>query len=333
MFTIQAAVTIVTAGLIGNVFQIPLPVTWISAIILFVLFLVLIIGRFQLLDKIIKAVIFILALTAIFATIMAFFKGYHPNPDPINHFNWAKNADIFFLIAFIGWMPAPIDIAAWQSLWTIAKSKQLGYKTKLKTALLDFRIGYIGTTILAICFMSLGASIFYGSDEELSGKSVVFAGQLINMFTQSIGSWSYYIIALAAVTTMFSTTLTCLDAYPRVMKPLTEILFPKLKLIQVWNNYERWIWMLIVGIGAIVLLAFLSSSMKFMVDLATTLSFITAPLLAYLNFRVVTDTHFPIEARPNKWLRFYAKTGIIVLSAFTLFYLIWNIIYSDLNVL
>ena len=328
MFTIQAAVTIVTAGLIGNVFNIPLDVTWISAIILFVLLIILTIGRFKVLDKMIKAVIVILAITTITATLAAIFKEYNPNPDFVNHFNWTDNIDIFFLIAFIGWMPAPIDISVWQSLWTIAKNKEPGFTAKLKTSLIDFRIGYIGTALLAICFMTLGASIIYGTDNELSGNSVVFAGQLINVFTSSIGNWAYYIIALAAITTMFSTTLTCLDAYPRVMKPLTEILFPQLKSKKAGRDFESLFWMLLVATGAIILLGYLSSSMKFMVDLATTLSFITAPLLAYLNYRVVTDKHFPVQYRPNKWLRAYAMIGIIFLSAFTLFYLFWNFIYN-----
>lgn len=67
--------------------------------------------------------------------------------------------------------------------------------------------------------------------------------------------------------------------------------------------------------------------MKFMVDLATTLSFVTAPLLAYLNYRVVTDKHFPAEATPGIWLRLYAKTGILILNAFTLVYLFWKFVY------
>ena len=48
-------------------------------------------------------------------------------------------------------------------------------------------------------------------DEKFSEKGVEFAGQLINLFTSSIGDWSFYIIAVAALATMFSTTITCLD--------------------------------------------------------------------------------------------------------------------------
>ena len=30
---------------------------------------------------------------------------------------------ILFLIAFMGWMPAPLDLSIWQSIWVIEKQK------------------------------------------------------------------------------------------------------------------------------------------------------------------------------------------------------------------
>jgi len=72
-------------------------------------------------------------------------------------------------------MPAPIDVTVWQSLWTIAKNKSLEFKPKLSESLLDFKIGYIGTALLAICFLSLGALVLYGTGEELSSKGVIIA--------------------------------------------------------------------------------------------------------------------------------------------------------------
>jgi len=109
MFTIQAAVTIVTAGLVGNVFGISLDTIWLSGIILLVTMAVLMIGRYAILDKLIKIVIVLLALSTLIAVFFALEKGFHPNPDFVRNFSWINKLDIFFLIAFIGWMPAPID--------------------------------------------------------------------------------------------------------------------------------------------------------------------------------------------------------------------------------
>jgi amino acid transporter len=143
------------------------------------------------------------------------------------------------------------------------------------------------------------------------------------MYTVNIGSWSYAIIAVAAITTMFSTTMTCLDAYPRVMIPLTRELFPKLRG-KVNQQKERFFWFIVIVLGAVLLLSVLSSSMRTMVDIATTLSFVTAPVLAILNFRVVTDKHVPEAFRPKKAMRMYARVGILILSLFTLSFLVWN---------
>lgn len=327
MFSIQAAVTIVTSGLVAYIFKISIDPVWLSAIILVVTMIVLMIGRYAVLDKIIKVVIVVLAVSTIIAVISAFGKGFHPEPEFSKNFSWLHSLDIFFLIAFIGWMPAPIDVSVWQSLWTVAKRKNLGFIPKLKESLLDFKIGYIGTAFLAACYLTLGALVLYGTGEKLSPKGVIFAEQLISLFTLSIGQWAYYIIAIAAITIMFSTTLTCLDAYPRVLKPLTEIFFPKAKKVKAKFDWESWMWIVIVVTGALVLLGFLSSSMHFMVDLATTLSFVTAPLLAFLNYKVVTDKHLPEEARPKSWLRVYAWIGIVFLTAFTVVYLVWKFVY------
>lgn len=326
MFAVQAAITIVTAGLVANVFGLTLNPVWISGLILVFTTLILVLGRYSVLDKLIKYVIVLLALSTLVAVATAATKGYQPNLAMAGHFSWFRHADIFFLIAFIGWMPAPIDITVWHSLWTNAKYKSLNKKPRLRDVLLDFRIGFIGTVILAVCFLSLGALVFYGSGNELSPSGSVFAGQLIAMYTTSIGPWAYTVIAVAAITTMFSTTLTCLDAYPRVLIPLTSALFPKIK-DRKHKSRERILWfMLIVG-GALILLSVLSSSMRTMVDIATTLSFITAPLLAFLNYRVVTDSHVPENFRPKKGLKIYAWAGLFFLSGFTLFYLVWSILY------
>lgn len=326
MFAIQAAVSVVTAGLFASIFNIHLPMQVITAVILIIAMIVLVLGRYAALDIIIKWVIIALALSTIVAVIYAFGAGFFDKSSLSGNFDWSKHADILFLIAFVGWMPAPIDVSVWHSLWSLAKEDQLGKRPALKQVLLDFNIGYIGAAVLAVGFLSLGALIMFGSGEQLSPAGVVFSGQLIKMYTHSIGDWAYPVIAIAALTTMISTTITCLDAYPRVLSHSTVLLFPKTKRL---NNYSKklyWIWGLIVVAGSLLLLGYLSGSMGFMVDLATTISFVTAPVLAILNFRVITHNHVPAEARPKKWLIVYAWMGIVFLSGFSLFYIFWQFV-------
>ena len=324
MFAIQGAVTIVTAGLVGNIFDIQLSINTIATIILLTTMTILVIGKYSVLDKLMKIIIISLSLTVIFAALKGFSKGFHPNPQFLNSFDFSKPADIAFLIAFVGWMPAPLDISIWSSLWSIAKHKDTGYKPKMKEALLDFNIGYIGTIILALAFLSLGALVMYGTGESFSDKGIAFSGQLINMFTKSIGEWSYWIIGIAALSTMFSTTMTCLDAYARVLPSATNIILDKSDKKD--DGQISFLWMSIVVGGALILLFYFASSMRFMVDLATTISFVTAPFFAILNYIVVTHKHMPKDAQPKLWLRLYAWVGIISLSAFSIYYIIWRFV-------
>ncbi|HSG68469.1 MAG TPA: Nramp family divalent metal transporter [Bacteroidales bacterium] len=325
MFTIQAAVTIVTAGLFANFFQLSIDIVTLSSIILAGTVAILIVGKFSALDKLIKLVIVILALSTVVAVISALSSSTPYNDDHLNSFDWTSQLDIFFLIAFIGWMPAPIDVSVWSSLWNIEKARTMKLKPTLGESLLDFRIGYVGTALMALSFMLLGAMVMHGSGEELSSNGAEFAGQLINMYTVHIGEWSRPFIALAALTTMFSTTLTCIDAYPRVLLPTTKILFPSVDKQKNSDRKLYWFWILMVMAGALILLRYFATSMRYMVDVATTISFITAPILAWMNYKVVRSKHIPKYARPGIVLRVWSWIGMIFLSLFTIYYILWRL--------
>ncbi|HEY9114110.1 MAG TPA: divalent metal cation transporter, partial [Bacteroidales bacterium] len=229
MFIITATITVVTVGLLANILKLNISLVELSIFILLAASLVLIIGKFSVLDKIMKFIIVLLTLSTVVALFSALGVEKEIAPDFFQNFKWTKAADIFFLIAFVGWMPAPIDISVWSSIWNIEKNKQLGYVPKLKSVLFEFRVGYIGTALLAVCFLGLGALVMFGTGEVLSENGTLFSEQLISMYTSSIGNWAYWIIAIAAFTTMLSTVITVIDAYSRVMNILSEYYIVKIK--------------------------------------------------------------------------------------------------------
>jgi Mn2+/Fe2+ NRAMP family transporter len=215
----------------------------------------------------------------------------------------------------------------WHSLWTIERRKETGSAPSLADSLFDFRLGYFGTGILALGFLSLGGLIMYGTGESFSPSGSKFAGQFITLYTSTLGSWSYPVVAIAALTTMFSTTLTVTDAFPRVLKRSTELVFP--------NRYDGkddrslyWIWMAIVLGGSLVIIGLFMSGMTLLVDLATTLAFLTAPILAYINYRAVTGPWMPDEGRPGPKLLLFNWVSMIFLAGFALFFLIWRFILN-----
>ncbi len=319
MFFLMTAVTVVTAGLFKNVFNSELSIVWWSSIILIALAGIIALKKYSIIDSIVKFIIVLLAIATIIAVVSAFTKGYNPSPEHINNFDF--KLDIAFLLALIGWMPTAIDVSVWHSVWSIAKRKETGYAPKLKEALLDFKIGYIGTVILSLGFLSLGAIIMYGTGENFSDSGVKFAGQLLNLFTETLGNGAYIVIAIAALATMVSTTLTCLDAYPRVLEPTTKLIFPKITNLKNVNILHT-VWLLVVTIGSILIFVFLLENMKTMVTFATIISFLVAPILGWLNLKVVTSKHVPKEARPNKFLIILSWVGLTFLTAFSIYFIL-----------
>ena len=312
MFTIQTAVTIVTAELASTLFGISISKKLWTVIILAICLGLLLIGKYKLLDNLIKIIIITLTLSTILAVSFALFG----NSEPISFTQvLPKNAvEITFLIAFMGWMPAPLDISIWHSLWTIEKQKDT-QSFKPKTALFDFNIGYVGTIILGIGFVLLGTLVMYNSGETFGTKADAFAKQLINMYTQSLGDWSYIIIGVAAFTTMFSTTLTTLDASPRAMDRTVELLAER----SFKQGYLFWILLLVIG--SIAIFFCLASEMTLLIRVATILSFLTVPFYAIINYILISSKHTPKEWRPSKWLHSLSWLGILFLLSFGIWFI------------
>ncbi len=318
MFIIQAAVSIVTAGLISEIFQWNAPNWIITTVLLVFCSSILLIGNYNFLDKGMKYVILLLTITTIVALI-ATQQGH--TIQLIGHkvfFSFKENKHLLFLITLIGWMPAPLDVSVWHSLWSTEKAKSTKEVTSLKSALFDFKIGYWGTMILAVLFLALGANTIYGTGTPLASSGGAFAKQLINLYTSSLGNWAYYIIATAALTTMFSTTLTCLDAFPRVMTPTTKMIFPSIKRESLLFSF----WTFIVAIGSILLIRFGITNMKAMVNFATMVSFVTAPVIAILNYLAVTGNTMPENQKPKRWMRIFSIIGIIYFILFSIYFLL-----------
>ena len=312
IFTIQTAVTIVTAGLASSLFGDFISIRLWTVIILAICLSLLIFGKYKLLDRLIKIIIITLTISTLAAVSMALFN--NTNTLSFKQVLPENSLEIAFLIAFMGWMPAPLDIAVWQSLWSIEKNNETkSYTTK--SALFDFNVGYIGTIILGIGFVLLGTLVMFNSGETFSNKAGVFSGQLIKMYTTSLGDWAYIIIGIAAFTTMFSTTLTTLDASPRAMEKTTQILFNKA------TKFNYIFWISVLTLGTICIFFLLESEMGLLIKIATILSFITAPFYAIINYKLISSKHTPKEWQPSKSLHVLSILGIAFLIGFSIWYL------------
>ena len=102
MFTIQAAVTIVTAGLASNLFGITPNLTMWSIIITLVSLLILLLGRYNLLDRLMKWIIVVLTISTVASVVIA--AGKHDGSVSFEQILPDGSAGIAFLIAFLAFI-------------------------------------------------------------------------------------------------------------------------------------------------------------------------------------------------------------------------------------
>lgn len=323
MFFVTGAVGFVTAGFFENLFGVDFLGEWTVVILFAICILILAIGKYSVLDNLIKIIAIVLLVSTVSAFLFALYNG------PVEQISGFEPRDlwevsgIFFLLALMGWMPTAIDLSSWNSLWTLERMKQTNYKPKLKETLFEFRLAYLITGILAVMFVTLGAFIFYGSGEELPNNNSLFAHKIVTLFTETIGDWSYLIIAASAFTVMFGTILTVFDGYSRSLQRTVELIFTK-KEDKIRTKFRTFyiLFLIILASGSFIIISQFENNLKYLVDFATVLSFVIAPVIAIFNFRLVTGKFLDKEHQPSLLLKILSFAGIIFLSGFAIFFLV-----------
>ena len=313
-----AAVTFVTAGLAHNLLDINLSETIYSVGLMVICAAIIIVGHYKWLDYCIKAIMALLFIATVMAFIVALAHGPVAEMDYKGPSAW-NMANLGFIIALMGWMPAPIELSVWQSLWILANEKSKGRKTSFKEAMFDFNFGFSLTVVLAIMFLMLGYLVFYGSGVELERSGTKFATQIVKLYTHYLGEWATPVIAIAAFTAMFSTSLTVIDAYPRSLAVGLKLVYKKLR---VSSRHLQWMW---VGIGCLISLIIINSFLErltALVDLATTIAFLSGPVFAFLNYRLITSPFTPEEFRPGRGMRIISILGLVYFISFGIIFII-----------
>ena len=315
MFFITSAVGAVTSGFLQNLFNTTEIGIWNHIILFAICGSILSFGKYDSLDGLIKIIGFTLLISTLTAFILVLIKGPVSNTlFPIIEYN--KN-DILFVIALMGWMPTAVDLSSWNSLWTLERIKQTNFKPTLKQTIFEFNMGYIFSAALSICFLTLGAYLMYGTNTSFPNSSALFANQVIKLYTGSIGSWSYLIIAIAGFSIMFGTCVAVLDGYARSASECIRLVQNQEDKSK--THYDIIIWILVIGSLGIIIL--FGNKLKQLVDLATTISFMIAPMVALANYRLVSYPYLNEESVPPKWLRYLAIAGIVYLISFGLLFI------------
>ena len=288
---------------------------------------ILIVGHYKLLDGLAKLIITALGISTVLAVGLTL-----PNQPEISAdfiaptpYQWASFA---FIISLLGWMPAPIDLSAWSSLWMFSREKQTGHVATVKESTIDFYIGYLAAVVLAALFVALGALVMYGSGESFSTGGFDFANQLVRLYTESIGEWSHLLILSAAFITMFSTSLTCLDGYPRSFAACSSLIkdLPP-EIFQRLQNF----WTIFSIIIASLVVLFFAQNLIHLLSFAAIVSFISSPILAYINYRVMSGENVPKEFRPGKPMKLLSWAGLAFFTLMSFAYLFLKLVEAFLS--
>ncbi|MBB1327810.1 divalent metal cation transporter [Pseudoalteromonas sp. SR43-7] len=308
-----AGVLLLTASLLHYALPVVIEVTLLCWILLGVCLVILLLGHFKALDSVAKGIMGLLTLATVIALVIAFSNGPMAPADYVGPSPY-ELAMLSFMVALMGWMPAPIEISALSSLWL--KEKQAQQTVSKSQGLFDFNVGYWLTAGLALVFFSLGVLVQYGQTSSIELGGVAFAKQLIDMYALTIGEWARPLVSAIAFLCMFGTTLTVLDGYARTLNESHKLLgFGQ-------SKHSLNIWLILQALAGMAVILFFKSALGPMLTFAMTLSFVTTPVFAWLNFSLVRSEP---AIKHSVLLRSLTWLGLVYLVGFAAAFVVWKL--------
>lgn len=296
--------------------------------------LILLFGHYRALDRLSKVLVALLTLLTGVAAASLLIRGpagdvastwLAADPSP-----W-RLADLGFLIPLMGWMPGPVEMCVWPSLWMFSRARDSDHTASLQEAETDFNLGYGITVVTSMFFVILGAYTMYGTgDGMMQGSGVAFAQNLIRIYTDATGTWAAWIIIPAAFAAMFSTTLTCLDAYPRSISAIQGLLQGVDRGDSAPGPQRRRLgmWIVLHLLAALVALLWAYSggiTVKDFVFGAMTGSFLTAPVFAWMAMDTMNSPLVEPQHRDGPAMRALSWFGLVFLVGFSLLFIGWSL--------
>lgn len=324
MFFVTGAIGAVSAGLLSITLGLSIPQWLIYGLVVLITTAILLIGKYQVLELIIKIISVLLLVTMGIIFVAVIIKGpIQPSVD-FKADNLLEGTGLALLISMLGWMPNGMEGSTMHSVWILENERSDNEKTTLKNALLDFNIGYLMTALLAIMFLIIGAYASYGTGNTLDGNTMQFSTKLLSLFTNILGEWSFTVIAIAAFGTIYGTLITVWDAMARcfirslyAFKNDAEV---SLEKRQSFFNVGYLIMIPVIGIGGALMFSFFTSGVILMLEFATIISFLLSPVIAYLNWKAIRSEEVGIEYRPAQWMHIVAAIGMIAMISFAIYY-------------
>lgn len=300
--------TVILANLLPASWALGVPL--LATVLIVVTWVLLVGGHYVALDGVTKVIVTLLAVSTVVAVVMAASQGAVRQPGFEDPSPWTL-ASLPFLVALVGWMPAPIEISALNSMWVRAKGEDR--KVATRDVLFDFNAGYITSAVLAVFFVALGMLVQYGSGKELQMQGGAYIPQLMAMYGAAIGQWAVPFMGIIAFLAMFGTVISVVDGYARASAESLRLIRGRPEMTR--RHKDIWI----TGIAAISLaiVVWMSAELSTMLRFAMISAFLTAPVFAWLNFSLVRS-----ERLVTTPMRVLAYVGLVFLVGFAALFIL-----------
>lgn len=325
VFVGGAAITMVAAGILKATFSMAAAPSSIAIGLLAVTAAILIIGHYHWLDLLMKPLMIGLSIATLIAAVLV-----------IPRIDWSLSGrllptefdvrTLLFMVAFFGWMPAPLEAAVIHTLWSQAKARDIGYRPSTRESTIDFHIGYVGILFLAICFVLLGAGLMHGSGLSFQDSAGGFAAQVIDLYAQTLGGWTGPFIGIMAFSVMYSTVIAHLDGFSRIIDGIIWHFQsggdPRAEWATATRHkiYAGSLVFLCSGVTIVIL--FFMTSFKTLIDISASIAFLSTPIFAILIHRAMTSHDVPQELKPGKSMLRYSILCNVFLITFALGYIV-----------
>ena len=228
---------------------------------------------------------------------------------------------LVLVAAILGLMPTGINVAIWHSLWALEhmddwREAASDKRAMLRLGLLDLKVGYILSAVLAVIFVSLGANLL--APRGLTPSGIDVALTLSRIYTEVLGNWMFPVFMLAAFAAMFSTAYSVMDGFPRTFSTLLRTLYPANEALKKASDPAYWVFMAVIFTFAIGANYIFPNPVR-MIQLIGLVSLAVAPILYGLNSYCVTRLIDDESLRPKRWLRLWGLAGLWFMTAAVIF--------------
>jgi Mn2+/Fe2+ NRAMP family transporter len=215
------------------------------------------------------------------------------------------------LITLVALMRMPTDapVSILHSLWALKKRdawiQEDELQAALKKSLLDLRVGFGLSLLIAVFFVSVGAVILHPRGINLEGLDL--AMKLSQVYTETVGPWTFPLFLAVAFFTVWGSYYASTDGAPRLAEKFLNATIARKESLEL--SGFRIIYTLVIVSGGL-LLATIVQEPVFLVILAVSAGFIAYPIIYLLNIWAVTKLA-PKEFRPSRLNLAVAYLGVV----------------------